>query len=246
MTGDPFEDAESAIQSRGLEGRAPRRGQRHVARGSVIRTDPPRATRWTKRHGTVVVIVSIGPAPVTVPDVDGRRTRPTRPQTLGQRRASRCRRRPSRAAPSPPGNVIGTEPGGRARRRRGAAPVTIIVSTGPEPVDVPNVVGDTQSDATDELIERRASTSRSCRCRRRAPNAGHGHHAEPDRRHEANTGSTVTITGRRRPVGAPRRRRESEHTGRTSLLARWYARPRPPRPPLARRPATAGRSSCRR
>jgi len=92
----------------------------------------------------------------------------------------------------PAGSVVGTDPAAGAQAPRGST-VTMFVSTGPDQVNVPNVIGDTQADATSTLtdaafdvrvVQVPSSASNMGKVITQAPNAGT----------TVNKGTQVTIT----------------------------------------------------
>jgi serine/threonine-protein kinase len=98
----------------------------------------------------VTVFVSSGAAPVTVPNVIGL-DQVAATQQLSQ--AGFDVSKTNQASSSvDAGNVISTNPTAGSPAPKGSA-VTIFVSTGPEQAKVPNVVGQTQSAATNTLTD---------------------------------------------------------------------------------------------
>jgi len=115
-----------------------------VPAGSVIRTDP--AAGMQVNSGTVVhLVVSNGPCSVTVPDVTKKPVDIARQEitdaglTVGQETEA-C------SDTEPAGNVISSDPAAGTTVQPGAV-VHLVVSSGPCPVTVPEVVGQAQSDA---------------------------------------------------------------------------------------------------
>ena len=115
-----------------------------VLAGSVIRTDP--AAGMQVNSGTVVhLVVSNGPCSVTVPDVTKKPVDIARQEitdaglTVGQETEA-C------SDTEPAGNVISSDPAAGTTVQPGAV-VHLVVSSGPCPVTVPEVVGQAQSDA---------------------------------------------------------------------------------------------------
>jgi serine/threonine-protein kinase len=102
------------------------------------------------------VVVSSGGPTVTVPDVDGQ------PEAAAANRLGQALfqvRTTEEASDSvSAGNVIRTEPGAGAEAPEGST-VTIVVSTGPARVTVPDVVGNTQSTAEQAISAEGLSVS---------------------------------------------------------------------------------------
>ena len=149
VEGDSFEDAQTAIQAKGLKVERREEASDTVAPGIVTRTDPPAGTRVDKGATTVVVFVSAGPGAGERAGRRGQSTRSTATQTLNSA-GFRVVKATQPSSTVPAGDVISTSPAAGNPAPRGST-VTIIVSTGPETATVPDVVGDSQSNATDEL-----------------------------------------------------------------------------------------------
>ena len=163
VAGQSFEDAQAELEAKGLNAVREDEASDTVPPGQVTRTDPP-ADAKIDRGSNVTVFVSAGPAPVNVPNVDG--TGPGRGDPDAERRRLQGREdEPSRAAPSRPARSSAPTPPRASQAPRGST-VTIIVSTGPEQVTVPNVVGRTQADATSALTDAGFDVAGRARCRR--------------------------------------------------------------------------------
>jgi serine/threonine-protein kinase len=117
-----------------------------VAAGRVIRTDPG-AGDLVRRDSTILVLASRGRPPIPVPDVVGRS------QDDAVRAITRVGLKTAVSqqfsATVPDGSVISQQPRGRAVPRGSA--VTLVVSKGPDLVEVPGVVGRSLADATAAL-----------------------------------------------------------------------------------------------
>jgi beta-lactam-binding protein with PASTA domain/tRNA A-37 threonylcarbamoyl transferase component Bud32 len=135
--------AVTELEAAGFTTTVSEEASRDVAEGKVIRTEPP-GGEMRPRGSNVQLIVSNGPPTTGVPDVSGQ------PQAAAANRLGQAgfevltTEEASDSVTS--GNVIRTEPGAGADADEGST-VTIVVSTGPERVDVPDVVGDAQSTA---------------------------------------------------------------------------------------------------
>jgi serine/threonine-protein kinase len=107
-----------------------------IDRGLIVGTDPRRGTK-VKRDAPITLLVSKGPAPVDVPDLSGASQAAATSQldALGLR--TRVSTRQSETVPK--GSVIQTAPAAGTTVYRGDR-VEIIVSEGPPPVTVPDVV----------------------------------------------------------------------------------------------------------
>ncbi|HEX5587659.1 MAG TPA: Stk1 family PASTA domain-containing Ser/Thr kinase [Acidimicrobiia bacterium] len=116
--------------------------------GTVLSMDPAAGSAVPKEIPVVTVLVAREPA-VPIPDVANQDQTPAA-AALGQAGFSVT----SRAEPSdtvPVGKVIGTDPPAGTPLPKGSA-VTLIVSSGPNLIDIPNTVGQPQQVATDALL----------------------------------------------------------------------------------------------
>jgi eukaryotic-like serine/threonine-protein kinase len=115
--------------------------------GSVLRSDPAAGTAWPKAGQKVTLIVAKEPN-VTVPDLAGQEAQTAQQLLQGQGFQVSLQSEPSDTVPS--GRVTRTDPGSGASVKRGSA-IKLFVSAGPQNVQVPNVVGQTQGQATQTL-----------------------------------------------------------------------------------------------
>lgn len=118
-----------------------------VKRGTVISTDPAAGAR-IRSHDKVTLTISDGPETVEVPDLKGYRL--DKAQALLKKDglvAGMVTRAFSEDVPK--GFVIGTDPQAGTKRHGGSA-IAITVSQG-NPVEVPDVTGDSVDDATSAL-----------------------------------------------------------------------------------------------
>jgi beta-lactam-binding protein with PASTA domain len=138
--------ATTSITNAGLVvGDVTQQSSANVPAGNVI-SQAPAGGASVAAGSAVDLVVSTGPAPVSVPNVVG----------LTQAAASTAITNAGlvvgtvtqqSSANVPAGNVISQDPAGGASVAAGSA-VDLVVSTGPAPVSVPNVVGLTQAAAT--------------------------------------------------------------------------------------------------
>ena len=197
VAGDSFEDAQAAIESKGLKSARQEEASDTVAPGIVTRTDPPAGTRVDKGTTTVTVFVSAGPAPVNVPNVEGM-DQVAATQNLNSA-GFRVLKATQSSSTTNAGDVISTSPAAGNPAPRGST-VTINVSTGPETASVPNVIGDSQSNATDELTS--AGFDVTVVLVPSTPaNSGKVIAQNPTSGTTANKGSTVVITVGNGPSG---------------------------------------------
>jgi serine/threonine-protein kinase len=149
VVGEVFEDAANTLQAKGLNAVRVDQASDSVPLGQVISTNPP-ADATVKRNSDVQVAVSAGPAPVNVPNVTGK-DQVEAAQILTD--AGLKFQKTNMASSSvPAGSVVSTDPAAGSQAPRGST-VTMNVSTGPEQVSVPNVIGKSQDDATATLTD---------------------------------------------------------------------------------------------
>ena len=149
VSGRRAREATAALRERRLRVRQASEASSAVPQGRVIRTDPPAGTA-VREGSTVVVVVSSGQPQVEVPDVD------LYPEGVAREALERAGfevvERGTFHGLVPEGLVVGTDPPGGSRAERGSR-VTILVSRGPELVEVPDVIGEPREDAVEELRE---------------------------------------------------------------------------------------------
>jgi serine/threonine-protein kinase len=143
----PQADAEKRLSKAGLDTKVKQDFSLTVPRGGVISTDPAPGER-IRGNGTVTMVVSKGPQHVRVPDVAGRDLATARKEIKA---ASLTPGMVTKAFSDtvPNGQVVSTDPAGASDRSPGT-PVAITVSRG-APVDVPDVIGDSVTDAQQKL-----------------------------------------------------------------------------------------------
>jgi beta-lactam-binding protein with PASTA domain len=122
-----------------------------VPKGEVISTDPPVGARQV-RGRTVTMIVSAGPSLYAIPEVTGKTQSQAAAELTAWAKTSQVTVSYSQRYDddTAQGNVISTQPAAGAQVRHNST-VTVYVSNGPPLVDVPNVVGVSQDDATSAL-----------------------------------------------------------------------------------------------
>jgi len=118
-----------------------------VAKGLVISTNPPAGTE-VQVGSPVTVLVSSGPAQVSVPNVTGEsQANATAALTAAGLKVSVQKREVSEPQP---GTVISQSPSAGSQAKIGSS-VTIVVAQAPQRVPVPNVVGQSEEQATATL-----------------------------------------------------------------------------------------------
>jgi serine/threonine-protein kinase len=164
--------------------------------GEIIGQDPSGGTQ-AKKGSTVHLTVSGGPGQASVPSVKG----------LGRRAAAKEvtkagfkvseTEQPDDTVPHD--HVIDTQPGAGTPLDRGST-VTLLVSTGPQPVDVPNVVGKSLDDARNDLQQAGFKVSVNRQESSQAPDTVL---AQDPASGQQPKGSTVTLTVSKEPSTVP-------------------------------------------
>ena len=140
VVGLTYDDASTQLQSKGLT--ATRQDVRsNATQGQVIEADPQGGTS-VERGSTVALKVSRGTA--SVPDVIGATT--ARATSELESAGFQVQTREASSSDAPNGTVSQQSPSAGADLAVGSN-VTITVSTGPAPVNVPNLVGNPEDDA---------------------------------------------------------------------------------------------------
>ncbi|NEA18608.1 Stk1 family PASTA domain-containing Ser/Thr kinase [Streptomyces halstedii] len=150
VEGLPLPDARRQLKEAGFEqGMVTREFSEEVARGEVVRTDPPVGTERHAGSG-VALVVSKG-APVGVPDVTGLDVEDATAELAEA--GLKAKVLPDRIeAPEAAGEVAKQTPGGGAEAAKGDT-VELTVSKGPRMVEVPDVTGSDVDEARDTLEE---------------------------------------------------------------------------------------------
>ncbi len=116
--------------------------------GAILGTTPP----GTALYGsTVTIVTSKGHAPVAVPSVNGAGSTYASAAAALSAAGFVPAQTSGYSATVPTGQVIDTAPAAAAGPQPFGSQVTVIVSIGPQPVTVPDVVGQSVSSATDTL-----------------------------------------------------------------------------------------------
>jgi eukaryotic-like serine/threonine-protein kinase len=198
VTGQHIDEARPALEGAGFRVEQTTQPSAEDDEGTVLDQDPEGGRMAAK--GSVVRLTVAGAAKITVPDVRGK----TAAQAGGELSSAGLRVGDERSEPSntvPEGRVIRTEPGAGAQVDKDTR-VTLFVSSGPEGVEVPSVIGQRTENARatlqnaglnvrveEQLVADEASDGRVID---QNPNAGT----------QVQRGDTVTITVGRRPATA--------------------------------------------
>jgi serine/threonine-protein kinase len=113
-----------------------------------VATQDPQPGEEARDGSTVTIIVSSGPGNATVPGVAGRKQDVAENMMKEAGFKTDARREPSDSVDE--GRVISTQPGENTQLEKGRT-VVLVVSSGPERVSVPDVVGDREDDARSAL-----------------------------------------------------------------------------------------------
>ncbi|WP_217914464.1 Stk1 family PASTA domain-containing Ser/Thr kinase [Miltoncostaea marina] len=140
-------DATRALRQAGFEVRSRTEASDDVEEGLVISQDPA-AEAQAAEGSTVTIVVSSGPEEVAVPDVRRRAQQDAEALLRDRDLEVRVEQRPS--TDFAPGIVIDQDPGPTARVPKGST-VTIVVAVAPANVPVPDVTGNTATDARAKL-----------------------------------------------------------------------------------------------
>jgi eukaryotic-like serine/threonine-protein kinase len=119
----------------------------NVAKDSVIRTVPPSGSELT-RNRSVTLVVSSGKERFTIPDVHDQSQQDAQAALAKFPFQISAVQQVSDSVPN--GNVIGTDPSAGSQVKRGQT-VRLLVSSGPAIIEVPDVTGQSQGDATQTL-----------------------------------------------------------------------------------------------
>ncbi|MBL6537564.1 Stk1 family PASTA domain-containing Ser/Thr kinase [Streptococcus suis] len=147
VTGQTLEVAKEKIETAGLlVGNVTSEASTEIPEGSVIRTNP--AAYSSKREGSTVDIVVAVEEAINIPDLVGKdaETAQAELENLGFEVVLKEDYSDTVSA----GKVIKTSPNANTSHQKGTT-VTVIVSKGVEPVDVPDVTGKSLSEATQLL-----------------------------------------------------------------------------------------------
>jgi beta-lactam-binding protein with PASTA domain/tRNA A-37 threonylcarbamoyl transferase component Bud32 len=148
VVGMPRREAERAVRDAGFRVDVERVYSDEVDEGLVISTSPPEGTS-VELGTTVTLRVSRGPEPVQVPAVIGQSEEDARSALEGAGLTVETNEQESED--EEPGTVLAQDPEAGAAVRRGSS-VTITVAVEPEPLAIPDVIGD-QRDAAEASLD---------------------------------------------------------------------------------------------
>jgi serine/threonine-protein kinase len=145
-----LQGAEQALEKKGLHAK---QGEgeysEDVAVGLVLRQDPGPGGR-VRKNGTVTLHLSLGPDRRVVPRLAGKDVETARAALIDVGLEVAAKTKAVYSQTIAKGKVVGTDPPA-GRRLKPETSVTLIVSKGKEPVEVPNVTGKKQ-DAAEKIL----------------------------------------------------------------------------------------------
>jgi serine/threonine-protein kinase len=148
VLGEPQQTAVAALSHAGFVVQVKQDFSPSVPKGSVISTDPSPGSH-VRKDATVTVDVSKGAQRPTVPTLTGRSVNDAI-NALQQAGLGLGPQRQQGDPTVPAGSVIGTDPAAGTQVAANT-PVTLIVSSGPQPIDLPDVTGESVDQATSDL-----------------------------------------------------------------------------------------------
>ncbi|MDJ1135358.1 Stk1 family PASTA domain-containing Ser/Thr kinase [Streptomyces iconiensis] len=182
--------ATKTLSDAGLDVTVERDYSERVERGHVIDSDPNPGER-VRKTGSVTLTVSRGPEVVKIPDLKGT------PLSNARRDLKKAGLEPGVVKrrfdeETAQGSVISTDPAPGAKRRPGSA-VALTVSKG-ESIEVPDLVGDEQSDAAKELRDEGLKVRIAAKRVFSEEDKGTVARQSPAEGSEAAKGDTITLT----------------------------------------------------
>ncbi|RAG85411.1 hypothetical protein DN069_12195 [Streptacidiphilus pinicola] len=148
VLGEPQQQAVQTLSHAGFVVQVKQDFSATVPKGSVIGTDPTPGAH-VRKDATVTVDVSKGAQRPTVPTVSGKSVNDAI-SALQQAGLGVGPQRQQGDPTIPAGSVVGTDPAAGTQVAANT-PVTLIVSSGPQPVDLPDVTGESVDQATSDL-----------------------------------------------------------------------------------------------
>jgi serine/threonine-protein kinase len=149
VVGDNEQAAIAALRGAGLHANPALAPSVKVPTGLVVSQNPT-ASSTVPKGSSVRVVVSGGPARLPLPDVHGLRAGEATARLHGAGFKTQLRNRSSSSLPS--GVAIGTEPPAHVVTQQGTV-VTVLVSSGPALVKVPDIRGESQTVAEAALAD---------------------------------------------------------------------------------------------
>ncbi|WP_435198344.1 Stk1 family PASTA domain-containing Ser/Thr kinase [Janibacter sp. GS2] len=158
VAGEPREEAASALQDHDLELTEQEAFDESVPAGEAITSNPPSGTEAAK-GSDVTVVFSKGPERYAVPDLTGK-SKAAASTALKDRKLSLGKASQEWHESVDEGQVISSDPAAGTDLKRDAT-VSVVLSKGPEPIDVPSVTGESADDATQAIEDAGLKASRA-------------------------------------------------------------------------------------
>jgi eukaryotic-like serine/threonine-protein kinase len=147
VVNQPVAAATTTLRNAGFEVKADPTASDTVPAGTVVSQDPAAGDKLAKGK-TVTLQVSSGGAAFALPDVTGQPFASANTTLTGL--GLKASRQSQQSESVPANDVISTDPQPGAQVRRGDT-ISVVVSAGPAPVNVPDVTGQDQVSATQTL-----------------------------------------------------------------------------------------------
>lgn len=148
VAGEPRDDAAATLEAHDLELTEQEAFDESIPRGEAITSSPPSGSEASK-GSDVSVVFSKGPERYDAPDLTGKTTAEATKALTGRHLALGATDEAWHESVDK-GQVISSDPEAGTKLKRDAT-VSVVISKGPEPIDVPSVTGKGASDATQAL-----------------------------------------------------------------------------------------------
>jgi beta-lactam-binding protein with PASTA domain/tRNA A-37 threonylcarbamoyl transferase component Bud32 len=190
VTGLKQQDAEDTLTGAGFKVGAIDQQNSDTVPSGIVMSQDPKAGDDAAQGATVNLVVSSGKEQVTIPDEAGK-DEAAAANDLGRvGLQTSTTQQPSTTVPS--GKVISTNPAAGTQVDKGSS-VTLIVSSGPQQVAVPDVVGMTKAEATKKLQDAGFKVQSQSQATANSADDGRVVDQNPDAGQTEPQGSTVTI-----------------------------------------------------
>lgn len=158
VAGESREDAAASLEERDLDLKEQEAFDESVPAGEAIQSNPASGAEASK-GSDITVIFSKGPERYDVPDLTGETTKAAK-KALSDRHLTLGDTSERWHESVDEGEIISSSPGAGTEVKRDAT-VSVVVSKGPEPIDVPSVTGKTLAEATSSLEDAGLEASRA-------------------------------------------------------------------------------------
>ena len=158
IAGESRDDAAATLEDHDLDLTEQEAFDESVPKGEAIQSNPPSGSEASK-GSDITVIFSKGPERYDVPDLSGETTKAAK-KALEERNLTLDGTSERWHESVDEGQVISSDPAAGTEVKRDAK-VSVVVSKGPEPIDVPSVTGDSFADARSSLEDAGLKASRA-------------------------------------------------------------------------------------